>query len=70
MEPNAYQGEQFPRWILSEMAKTYWDFDEHGQQSKLKPGWEKAQTELNRIMGLKEKSENDLKLWNPTRSIE
>ena len=70
MEPNAYQDEQFSRWVLSETAKHYWDFDEHGQRTKLKPGWGKAQTEYNRILGLKEKSENDLKVWHTTNGIE
>ena len=70
METSAQHDEQFIKWILSETAKTYWNLDDRGQRTKLKPGWEKAQAEYNRITGLKENPENDLKLWQPTYSIE
>ncbi len=62
METNAQEDEQFMKRILSRTAVAYWEFDEHGKRSKLKPGWGLAQTEYNRIKGLKEKSENDLKV--------
>ena len=70
MELSAQQDEQFPKWILSKTAEVYWEFGESGQRIKLKPGWEKAQTEYNRIRGLKGNSENDLKLCDPTYTIE
>ena len=70
MEPIAQNDEQFMKCILSKTAAAYWEFDERGKRSKLKPGWVEAQTEYNRILGLQEKSENDLKLWEPTYSIE
>ncbi len=64
MDPNAQEDEQFMKWILSETAKPKWEFDENG------PRWEKAQTEYNRISGLQENSESDLKVREPTHSIE
>ena len=69
MESSTQQDEQFLKWILSKTAEVYWEFGESGQRIKLKPGWEKAQTEYNRIQGLKENSENDLKLCELTYSI-
>ena len=51
METSAQNDEQLIRWILSETAKPYWNLDAHGQRTKLKSGWEKAQTEYNRIIG-------------------
>jgi len=72
MEASAVQDEQFMRWILSTTAERFWEFDEKGQRIKLKAGWEKAQSEYDRIMGrdLREIPKNDLKLWQPTCSIQ
>jgi hypothetical protein len=61
MEAAAQQDEQFVKWILGPVAQDFWEFDESGNRIKLKPGWEQAQTEYNRILGLKENPENDLK---------
>jgi hypothetical protein len=60
MEATAQHDEQFLKWILSETAEPFWDYDHTGQRMKLKPGWEKAQQEYNRIMGLRGNSESDL----------
>ncbi len=62
METNAYEDEQFIKWILSKTAEAFWEFDEHGEQSKQKPGWEKTQTEYNIILSLNPVSEDELKL--------
>jgi len=51
MEASAVQDEQFMRWILSTTAERFWEFDERGHRIKLKAGWEKAQSEYDRIMG-------------------
>ena len=50
------------RWLESKEAEQFWDRDENGETVILRLGWEKAQIEYNRIKGLKENSENDLKL--------
>ena len=72
MEASAQQDEQFLKWILSATAERFWELDENGQRVRLKPGWEKAQAEYDRITGkgLKENSQNDLKVWQPTYGIE
>ncbi len=49
MEVSGWMDEQFFKSILNEKAKPYWDFDEHGQRTKLERTWEKAQTEYDRI---------------------
>ena len=51
MEASAQQDEQFLKWIASTMAEIYWEYDENGERVKLKPGWEKAQKEFDRITG-------------------
>ena len=51
MESSAHQEEQFIKWIMSKTVEIYWEFDKHGQRIKLKPGWEKAQKEFDRIAG-------------------
>ena len=51
MEASAQQDEQFIKWITSATAEIDWEYDENGERVKLKPGWEKAQSEFNRIMG-------------------
>ena len=63
MEASAKQDEQFLKWITSTTAEIYWEYDENGERAKLKPGWEKAQKEFDRITGkgLQEKSKSDLK---------
>ena len=53
METSAQQDEQFIKWIMSRTAEAYWEFDESGQRVKLKPGWEKANSEYIRIMDLR-----------------
>ena len=71
MEASVQNDEQFMKWILSTTAERYWELDETGQRIKLRAGWEKAQTEYDRITGkgLKDKSESDLKLCDPTYNI-
>ncbi len=61
MEASVWMDESLLKLISCETAKPHWDFDEHGQRSKLKPGWEKAQTEYNRTLGFKGKSEKGMK---------
>ena len=51
MEATAQQDEQFFKWITGPIAREYWEFDQNGHRIKLKPGWEKAQKEYNRILG-------------------
>ncbi len=50
---------EFLEWILSERLKEYWDFDEEGRRLKIKKGWTRAQTEYERIMGLRGKRLKD-----------
>jgi hypothetical protein len=69
METNAHEDEQFIKWILNKTAAVYWEFDEHGKRSKLKPGWEKAKVEQDRILALKGKSEKGLKVCQPKYRI-
>jgi len=57
---------EFVRWLDSKEAEQFWDRDENGETVILRLGWEKAQIEYNRIKGLKENSENDLKVSQPT----
>ena len=61
---------EFMRWLDSKECERYWVKDEKGENMILRSGWDKAQEEYNRIKGLKENSENDLKLCDPTYSIE
>ncbi len=56
---------EFVRWLDSKEAEQFWDRDDNGETVILRLGWEKAQIEYNRIKGLKENSENDLKLKQP-----
>jgi len=51
METSAKQDDQFLTWITSTTAEIYWEYDENGERVKLKPGWEKAQKEFDRITG-------------------
>ena len=53
---------EFVRWLDSKEAEQFWDRDENGQTIILRLGWEKARKEYYRIKGLKENSENDLKV--------
>jgi hypothetical protein len=57
---------EFIRWLESKDAEQSWDRDEKGETVILRSGWDLAQNEYNRIKGLKEKSENDLKVSQPT----
>ena len=61
---------KFMRWLDSEEGQRFWDMDEQGERVILRSGWDKALAEYNRIQGLKEKSENDLKVMERTYSIE
>ena len=62
MEASAQQDEQFMMWIMSRTAELDWEYDiMTGQRIKLKPGWEKAQMEYDRIAGLRAKLEKGLK---------
>ena len=70
MEASAWVEEQFLKWILSTTAERCWELDECGQRIKLKAGWEKAQTEYNRISGLQGSTENNSKVWCGTCGIE
>jgi len=65
--PSAQQDEQFMKWIMSKEAEKYWAYDREGKRMKLKEGWGKAQSEYDRITGLKE---NDLKDYYINYSIE
>ena len=56
---------EFVRWLDSKEAEKFWDRDENGETVILRLGWDLAQKEYNRIKGLKENSENDLKLKQP-----
>ena len=53
---------EFVRWLDSKEAEQFWDRDENGEKQILRKGWEKAEIEYNRIKGVKENSENDLKV--------
>ena len=44
---------EFMRWLESKECEHYWDKDENGEEVILRSGWDKAQTEYNRIKGLK-----------------
>ena len=57
---------EFIRWLDSKEAEEFWDRTENGEKQILREGWGKAEIEYNRIKGLKEYSENDLKLCEPT----
>ncbi len=64
---------EFFEWILTERNRCYWEFDRNGQRIKMIRGWEKAETEYNRIigiLGLRGNSENDLKVSRVPYSIE
>ena len=39
-------------WVLSERFRCYWEFDQNGQRIQMVRGWEKAETEYNRILGI------------------
>ena len=53
---------EFMRWLESKECERYWDKDENGEKVILRSGWDRAYEEYNRINGLKEKTENDLKV--------
>ena len=53
---------EFMRWLESKEAEQFWDRDENGETVILRSGWEKAQIVYNRLKGLKENSENVLKV--------
>ena len=57
---------EFIRWLESKEAEKCWDRDENGETVILRLCWEKTQIKYNRIKGLKENSENDLKVIQPT----
>ena len=54
--------EQFFEWLPAKCVECYWEFDENGQRIGMVPGWLQAHKEYERIKGLKEKFENDLKV--------
>ena len=56
---------EFVRWLDSKEAEQFWDRDENGETVILRLGWDLAQKEYDRIKGLKENSENGLKLKQP-----
>ena len=64
------EDKEFMRWLDSKEGERFWEMDEKGERVILRPGWDRALTEYNRIQGLKEKSENDLKVSERTNSIE
>jgi hypothetical protein len=70
MENLTPEESQFFEWITSGRVKQYWDFNEHGQRLKMISRWEKAEAEYKRIQGIREKSENGLKVSRVTCSIE
>ena len=61
---------EFMRWLDSRGCETYWDRDENGEKVILRSGWDLAQKEYNRINGLKEKSEKDLRVYGTIYHIE
>ncbi len=61
---------EFMRRLDSKECEQYWEKDENGEKVILRPGWDKAHTEYNRIKGSKRKPENDLKVCDTTYSIE
>jgi hypothetical protein len=69
MEPTLEERDFFD-WILSDKLRCTWDFDKNGQRLKMVPGWEKAEAEYKRIQGIREKSENGLKVSRIPYSIE
>ncbi len=60
--PNTHRRQGFMRWLESKECERYWDKDENGEKVILRSGWDRAYEEYNRIKGLKEKTENDLKV--------
>ena len=57
---------EFVRWLDSKEAEKFWDRDENGETVILRLGWDLAKKEYDLLKGLKENSENDLKLKQPT----
>ena len=56
---------EFMRWLDSKEGERYWEKDDKGEKVILRSGWEEVQKEYDIIKGLKEKSENDLKVSQP-----
>ncbi len=52
METISPEERDFFEWILTERNRCYWEFDRNGQRIKMIRGWEKAETEYNRILGI------------------
>ena len=64
------EDKEFMRWLDSKEGERFWEMDEKGERVILRPGWDRALTEYIRIKGLKEKSENDLKICGTLYHIE
>ena len=56
------EDKEFMRWLDSKDGERFWEMNDEGERVILRPGWDRAQAEYNQIKGLKEKSENDLKV--------
>ena len=56
------EDKEFMRWLDSKEGERFWEMNDEGERVILRSGWDRAQAEYNRIKGLKEKSENDLKV--------
>jgi hypothetical protein len=64
------EDEQYIEFIMGKSVECYWQFDQNGRRIGMVPGWEKAEAEYKRIQGIREKSENGLKVSRVTCSIE
>ena len=56
------EDKEFVRWLDSKEGERFWEMNDEGGRVILRSGWDRAQAECNRIKGLKEKTENDLKV--------
>ena len=56
------EDKEFMRWLDSKEGERFWEMNDEGERVILRSGWDRAQAEYNRVKGLKEKTENDLKV--------
>ena len=56
------EDKEFMRWLDSKEGEQFWEMDDHGEMVILRSGWDRAQAAYDRIKGLKEKTENYLKV--------
>ena len=56
------EDKEFMRWLDSKDGERFWEMDEKGERVILRPGWDRALTEYNRIKeSLAVNLEKDLK---------